>query len=249
MSLTHPKLLDAMAAFIEDKRPYAASTIHFNKELFSYSRSDVATDREVAWVKDKIKDLTLSLDRTYSNTKHVVDRVAARDRFEAFCVVEKADRHPHLHMAWFLPPLVRKSPFKMFTSEMNRVDRLCCLLETFQREPASLEARDSMLLKSMRAHRTSFDNAAVADWKARGWSVRTESTYEGFWPRYILKEMKLNRDFSDRSFFLSELHSEEQRRKPTRYYSKDQSNTKHTCLNLDEPLVPKNDKRPRHKTV
>ncbi len=238
MSLTHTKLVDAMAAFIEEKKPYAATTIHFLKEPFSYSRSDVAADREVDWVKDKLKGIIFRLDRAYANTPHVGDRVAARDRFEAFCVVEKADRHPHVHMAWFIPPLVRASPLRQFTSEMNRVDRLCCLLETLQREPASLEARDSMLLKSMRAHRTSFENDVIADWKALGWSVRTESTYDGFWPRYILKEMKRNRDFTDRSFFLSELHTDKQRTKPTRYHSIDPV-TGHQLLNLDEALIPK----------
>lgn len=240
MTLSKSRMLDAMADFIEEKRPYAATTIHFNKELFSYSRSDVATDREVAWVKHKMTDLTLGLDRTYSNTKHVVDRVAARDRFEAFCVVEKADRHPHLHIAWFLPPPAPRSPLKKFANEMSRIERLCCLLETFQRDPTSLEARDSLLLKSMREHRrTSFEHDVIADWNALGWSVRTESTYDGFWPRYILKEMKLDRDFSDRSFFLSELYSEKQRKEPTRYFLKDGNKKKEKwCLNLDKPLVP-----------
>lgn len=238
MTLSKSRMLDAMAAFIEEKRPYAATTIHFNKALCSYSRSDVATDREVAWVKNKMKDLIFRLDWTYSNTQHVVDRVAARDRFQAFCVVEKADQHPHLHMAWFLPPLVRQSPLTKFANETSRINRLCCLLETLQRNPASIEARDSMLLKSMSAYRSSFEQDVIADWSALGWSVRTESTYDGFWPRYILKEMKLNRDFSDRSFFLSELHSDKQRSKPTRYHTIDPVTGRH-LLNLDEALVPK----------
>jgi hypothetical protein len=221
MTLSKSRMLDAMAAFIEEKNPYAATTIHFNKALFSYSRSDVATDREVAWVKDKMKDLIFRLDVAYSSTRQVVDRVSARDRFDAFCVVEKADRHPHVHMAWILPPPAPRSPLKKFANEMSRIDRLCCLLETFQRDPASIEARDSMLLKSMRAYRSSFEHDVIADWSALGWSVRTESTYDSFWPRYILKEMKLNGDFSDRSFFLSELHSDQQRIKPTRYHTID----------------------------
>ncbi len=233
-----PKLLSAWPDYIGSQQPYAATTIHFLREPSSYQRTDSGAASTVAGIKQQVSDITYRLDQLYFNAKHVVDRVSRDDRFEAFCVVEKVHVHPHVHIAWFLPESRRGARHQ----KVDELLRLHCILETLHRDPKTLEARDSLLLKSNRWLRLRYESDAIANWKSRGWAVHSSSLEKGFSPGYMFKEMRTYQDVSDRSFFVSELHSSKRRSKMTRYHSTQlnaETGTKTHILNLDAPLMPK----------
>jgi len=233
MNIETKKLSRAWSAFINDQRPYAATTIQFNREPISYGRVRSGNARDVALAKRRVSEVVLRLEKLFFNTEHVGYRVAADDRFEAFCVVEKVGVHPHVHIGWFLPEQRRKAPLCKIDERL----RLCTILETFNRGHRPLEVRDKVLLNDT-AKREVFQPSAVANWQALGWSVFSSSIEEQSWPSYMLKDFRDAEDFSDHSFFFSELRSLNQRTKPTRFYSIDPV-TGHRSLNFDKPLVPK----------
>lgn len=239
MTIDKRKIKEGWSKWICGLQPYAGTTVHFLKDPFSYGRSDIAAAREIAWVKEQARDFANRLDQTYFGTPHVRARVAAVDRFDAVCVVEKVDAHPHLHMAWFQEDSrSKRRPLSNFLRQTDSLLRKCCILETFNRSTKPLLTCDSGLLDSFGDRRLRFEPTAAADWKARGWSVFSHSLSKSDWPEYMLKEITQVYDFTDQIFFLSELRSEGRRTKATRYHSIDR-NTKIKLLDLDMAQFPK----------
>lgn len=234
MTIDKQKVRTALANWIGEQDPYAATTIHFLNAC-SGNRSDTVKSRELAIIKSRVKELAFRADHLFMNTRQVVDRVAAVDRFEAVCVVEKLGVHAHVHMAW-LRPRKRRSLLRIPIDQLERHLRQCLVLEAFNRGTRQLEDRDVQLLEKYRERRESFNQDAIVDWKARGWPAFSASIDRGGWPTYITKEMQWNSDFTDQLFFLSEFHPPVQRTKPTRFHKIDGSSW---LLDLDAPLVPK----------
>lgn len=233
MTVTKAGLKEGWTEFVEDLKPYAASTIQFNRNLGQLRDSDSSDQQNVAWVKTRTAELALDLDRLYFHTRHPGHRVAATDRFDAFCVVEKTGVNPHLHMAWFqqqaADPLFR---------EVDGILRTLCLLETFNSGHRELPASDRMLLEQFRGRRTQFKPCDVRDWHASGWSAVTNGIFSSGWSKYIAKEQGFRLDFADQVFFLSDFYGSQRRTKPTRYHVIDDM-TGALMLNLDAPLVPR----------
>lgn len=252
-NINSKKLISAWSGFMRQQHTIAATTIQFNRNPSSYVRSDTGAMRDVAWVRQRVSAMVLRLDNLYFNTADAVSRVAANDRFDAFCVVEKVGVSPHVHMSWFIPRCERPEPQAMSTinwlldrrkravelllREQEIEDRLCCILEVFNRDPGRLTASESLLLKTHSSRRIGFRPDAIADWHRLGWSVKSSSIVGEDWQGYMMKEMKFECDFTDRLFLLSELRSENQRTRPTRYYNRDRV-THAPVLNLDLALVP-----------
>lgn len=234
MTIDKQKVRSALADWIGEQDPYAATTIQFLTPG-SGTRSDSSLSRELSVIKSRIKDMAFRADHLFMNTKQVVNRVARVDRFEAVCVVEKLGVHAHVHMAWFSPEK-RRSRWHLPIDRLDRQLRQCCVLETFNRGNRALEDRDVRLLDKFRERRDCCNWDDIVDWDARGWPAFSASIGRGYWPTYITKEMQWNNDFTDQMFFLSEFHPPVQRTKPTRYHKIDGSSW---LLDLDALLVPK----------
>ena len=233
MAISKKRLFDAWHEWIDRFEPFAATTLHFLEPASPSLLTDAGQARQIDRIKSELGEIALALDRAYFNTRHVGSRVARHDRFDAVCVIEKLGVSAHVHLAWFPG---RDRPVAM--NPVEELLRLCCILETFNRGARELETEDRQLLDRWHKRRSSFEPAAVANWQAKRWSVFSRSVYDSGWLEYILKEMKHVADFSDRVFFLSDLHSSRQRTKATRYHSVDEHTGAHV-LNLDAPLVPK----------
>lgn len=257
-SLAKPKPHD-WAKWFGDFRPYAATTFQFNERLSRIGGGDTATDHNIAHAQRRIFEVSKRIDQFYSKTCGVSERIAKRDRFDAICVVEKASVSPHVHLAWFHrqeherntyindPQSPKKAPPGLFGDMLDETifdpidkkNRLMVLLQCLNRSHLTLSPEDSEFLTSFRADRfrcqysEPIPQDTLFDWKHRGWSVRTESTYSNGWDRYISKELA-KPDASDRLFFLSDAFGEHQRIKPTRYHTIDNV-TGSMTLNLDEP--------------
>lgn len=227
------KLMASWLEWLDDFEPFCATTLHFLEPATPSLRTDAGRARQIDRIKSEVGKHALSLDQTYFHTRHVGSRVAKYDRFDAVCVIEKLGDHPHVHLAWF-PGRHRPVPM----NPIEKLLRLCCILETFNRSARKLEAEDRQLLDQLRTRRDRFEPTAVANWEAKGWSVFSRSVYDSGWLEYILKEMEHAADFSDQIFFLSDLHSSKQRTKATRYYSVHEHTGAHV-LDLDRPVVPK----------
>lgn len=233
MTTHNQKLAAATIDWLSGFNPYCATTIHLLDAPIPSQLTDAGRARQIDWMKAEVAKLALRLDQTYFKTRHIGSRVARHDRFDAVCVIEKLGIHPHVHLAW-----VHGRDRTVPVSPVEEMLRLCCILETFNRGTKKLEERDRELLQNFRHRRTSFKPTAVANWQAKGWSVFSSSINEPFWIRYMLKEMKSVRDFTDQIFFLSELFSGQQRTEATRYHSIDER-TGACLLDLDGNLVPK----------
>lgn len=216
MTTQKQQLATATIDWLSGFDPYCATTIHFLDAPTPSQLTDAGRARHIDWIKSEIGKLALRLDQAFCSTPHVGSRVAKPDRFDAVCVIEKIGIAAHVHMAW-LPSL--SSPTRMIPLE--KLVRIAAILETFNRGTRPLEDNDHLLLNGVRRLCVGFEQDAVADWKAKGWSVFSRSTNGPDWMRYILKEMHFVGDFSDQVFFLSDFHSGQQRTKPTRYYSID----------------------------
>eukprot|EP00919_Chromeraceae_sp_WS-2016_P060913 GHVR01144539.1.p1 GENE.GHVR01144539.1~~GHVR01144539.1.p1 ORF type:complete len:228 (+),score=5.12 GHVR01144539.1:191-874(+) len=214
-------------------QPYAATSIQFNRNLKTINCSEANVTRNVEWIKNQAKSFALALDQDHFNTKHVENRVAKNDRFEAICIVEKAGVNPHLHMAWF-----QRGKKCSLSATMGTLERKCVLLETFNSTRMPLEQRDESLLKALASKRAAASPRTIVNWKAKGWSAVTKCIYSDGWAKYITKEQDGQNDFSNRMFLLSDFHHPTQRTKPTRFYTINE-HTNAWLLNLDEPLVPR----------
>jgi hypothetical protein len=233
MKLEGKQLVDDTTDWISGFNPYCGTTIHFLDTPTPAQLTHAGRARHIDRIKAEVGQLSLRLDQAYFGTPHVASRVARSDRFEAFCVIEKLGIHPHVHMAWF--DSVRSQRMRGW---LEKRLRLACILETFNRGSQPLEPGDRALVDSIRKRGGGFEPTAVADWQAKGWSVFSHSIDGPRWVRYMLKELKTDRDFSDQMFFLSDLHSPQQRTKATRYFSID-PHTGARLLDLDAKLVPK----------
>ena len=241
-------------------QPYAATTIHFNERLSTIGGGDVSIGNTIARVQNQVFEVSKRLDQFYFNTRNVSERIARRDRFDAICIIEKVNVSPHVHLAWFhrgerersisddVPRSAKKSPAEDFFDTLDAVilepndkkNRQSVLLQCLNRSHHKVTPEDREFLDSFRnapfwcKHQDPIPADTLFDWKHRGWSVHTKSTYSSGWGRYISKELGVA-ERSDQVFFLSEAFGDSQRTAPTRHHTVDDK-TGAKLLDLDAPL-------------
>ena len=262
-SSTKLKRKEAWKDCIDTLSPFAATTIQPNLKLDSIDKGELATDKIIDYLKSEIWDISRKLDQFYFKTKGVVERISKTDRFDAFGVIEKPGVNPHVHLAWFLRSQMERERRKnenlpvllpcgfpnkevfdpMVFEPFEKENRLCVLLQCFNRSHLNIKKEDREFLDSFREDRfrctfpDPIPENAICDWSARGWSVHTRSIEGDGWSRYIAKELGPE-EASRQVFFLSDGFSSRQRLQPTRYHNRDWKTGAH-ILDLDKPLKPR----------
>tara|TARA_Y100001001_G_scaffold76739_1_gene74662 strand:- start:29054 stop:29872 length:819 start_codon:yes stop_codon:yes gene_type:complete len=257
------KRKEAWKDYIDSLSPFAATTIQPNLKLDSIDKGELATEKNIDHLKSEIWNLSRKLDEFYFRTKGAVERISKTDRFDAFGVIEKPGVNPHVHLAWFLRSQVERErrqngnlpvllPCGFPTKEVfdpmvfepyQKANRLCVLLQCFNRSHREMNEEDREFLDSFRKDRFNcafpdpIPGNAICDWSARGWSVHTCSIEGDGWSRYIAKELGPE-EASRQVFFLSDGFSSRQRLQPTRYHTRDWKTGAH-MLDLDKPLKPR----------
>lgn len=254
------KLREAWKKWLSSLRPYAATTIHPNERLRRIGGGETANDRNIERIKRSMWYISQKLDEFYFSTPSLRDKISQNDRFDALCVVEKPGVSPHVHIAWFqrselerrcdgnvesLGPNSSFSDVKRFCDQeffepLEKLNRLCVLLQCFNRSHLDMRDEDQLFLQSFREDkfRCAYPNPIPADtihdWGRLGWSVHTRSIQDDGWSWYMSKELGPG-EASSQVFWLSDAFGEGQRTKPTRYHTVDWK-TGAKMLDLDKPL-------------
>jgi hypothetical protein len=203
--MQHQELKNAIAEFYERLAPYAHVVIAPNYPANAFGNPRTA----FAAVERLTKGVAIRLDHRYFGTRRLLRDIAPSDRFDAMCWPEKLASNPHVHCAFFLPPLAAER-LNDADREAEKARRLVYLLASLHSSGAKLldadrdllnahpsAVRDGKLVTSLKRFCPSatysvsgvFDAAGLAQYTGKEYNDRREEGGSGF-------------------FFLGKFHSE-----------------------------------------